>query len=134
MFRIPKIIIVSFCLVSCASNKNLLSTENEKVSPGAVSDTSLIPSCLAARIRVMRDDVNQGSPVSITRYQYQGQTVFYMRSPCCDKFNIVFDSTCTILGYPDGGFTGRGDGKMPGFYDEATEAKQVWERPQHNNF
>lgn len=74
----------------------------------------------------MKEEVPQAVPQSITRYQYKGKTVYYMVAPCCDKFNIVFDSTCKVLGYPDGGFTGRGDGSMPDFKKEATEGKLVW--------
>jgi hypothetical protein len=51
-----------------------------------------------------------------------------MISPCCDKYNIVYDSACNILGYPDGGYTGKGDGKMTDFKNEAGEGKVVWEK------
>ncbi len=51
-----------------------------------------------------------------------------MVSPCCDKYNVVYDSACNILGYPDGGFTGRGDGKMSDFYKEASNKKVIWEK------
>lgn len=76
----------------------------------------------------MAENPSEGSPQSITRYHYKGQTVYYMVAPCCDKFNIAFDSACNILGYPDGGYTGRGDGKMPDFHKEATNGKVVWKR------
>ena len=74
----------------------------------------------------MTADPNEGSPQSITRYSYHDKTVYYMKAPCCDKYNIVFDSTCNILGYPDGGFTGKGDGKMTDFFKEAKDGKVVW--------
>lgn len=51
-----------------------------------------------------------------------------MVSPCCDKFNVVFDSACNILGYPDGGFTGKGDGRMNDFKKEAIDEKLVWKK------
>jgi hypothetical protein len=53
-----------------------------------------------------------------------------MKAPCCDKFNIVFDSACNILGYPDGGYAGRGDGKMTDFFKEATDEKVVWKKKE----
>lgn len=74
----------------------------------------------------MTENPSEGIPQSVTRYDYHRKTVYYMVAPCCDKFNIVFDSACNILGYPDGGYTGRGDGKMPNFHEEATEKKIVW--------
>ena len=90
------------------------------------TDSAELPSCLQAKIDSMILDPNEGSPQSITRYRYHYQTVYYMKAPCCDKYNIVLDSVCNILGYPDGGFTGKGDGKMPGFFKEATDGKVVW--------
>ena len=89
-------------------------------------DATELPVCLKAKIDSMIAKPSEGSPQSITRYNYHDQTVYYMKAPCCDKYNIVFDSDCNILGYPDGGFTGRGDGKMPGFFKEAKDGKVVW--------
>lgn len=84
-----------------------------------------MPVCLQSLIKKMTAEPN-GSPQSVTRYTYKDQTVYYLVSPCCDKYNVVYDSSCNILGYPDGGFTGRGDGKMTNFADDATNKKIVW--------
>ena len=46
-----------------------------------------------------------------------------MVSPSCDKYNVVYASTCNIIGYPDGGYTGRGDGRMVDF--EAIHEKLI---------
>jgi hypothetical protein len=100
-------------LLACSANKKL-------------RDVQEMPECLATKIKAMASDPNQGSPLSVTRYTYRQQTVYYLVSPCCDKFNVVYDSVCNILGHPDGGFTGRGDGKMPGFKREATNEKVIW--------
>ena len=89
-----------------------------------------IPPCLLEKITAMTQDPGSGSPRSVTRYIYKQQTVYYMVAPCCDKFNIVYDSACNVLGHPDGGFTGRGDGKMPNFKNEAVEQKVVWKASQ----
>ena len=100
--------------LSCAPNKKLKYT-NE------------MPACLETKIKSMAADPNEGSPLSVARYTYKNQTVYYMVSPCCDKFNVVYDRACNVLGYPDGGFTGRGDGKMADFKKEATGGKAIWE-------
>ena len=47
--------------------------------------------------------------------------------PCCDFFNEVYDDKCKLLGSPDGGFTGKGDGKLPDFFKEAKNEKLIWE-------
>jgi len=93
-----------------------------------IAVTAELPACLKAKIDSMIANPNEGSPQSITRYSYHEKTVYYMKAPCCDKYNIVFDNDCNILGYPDGGFTGRGDGKMPDFFNEAKDGKVVWEQ------
>jgi len=89
---------------------------------------SQMPGCLLEKIKSMAADPKQGSPQSVVRYIYKNQTVYYVVSPCCDKHNIVYDKDCNILGYPDGGYTGRGDGKMTDFKNEASDAKVVWEK------
>ena len=50
--------------------------------------------------------------------------------PCCDFFNEVYDDKCNYLGAPDGGFTGKGDGKIPDFFEEAKSEKLVWGTPK----
>jgi hypothetical protein len=116
MIRIITFAAVLF-LFSCASNKKAASKKD-------------LPSCLETKIKSMAESPSEGLPQSITRYHYKGRTVYYMVAPCCDKFNIVFDSACIILGYPDGGLTGKGDGKMPGFHNEATDGKVVWKKKE----
>ena len=101
-------------LLACSANKKIQGVQEK------------MPECLSTKIKTMASDPNQGSPISVTRYIYRQQTVYYMVSPCCDKFNVVYDSACNILGHPDGGFTGRGDGKMPDFRKEATNEKVIW--------
>lgn len=86
-----------------------------------------MPQCLEEKIKVMAQEPN-GSPESVTRYNYKQQTVYYMVSPCCDRYNVVYDSACNILGYPDGGYTGKGDGVMTDFKNEATNEKLIWEK------
>jgi hypothetical protein len=114
MIRAISFVAVLF-LFSCASNKKTKSV-NE------------LPSCVLAKIKMMAADSTQGSPESVTCYHYKGKTVYYFLSSCCDKFNLLFDSCCNLLGYPDGGFTGRGDGKTPDVINEATDGKVVWKR------
>jgi hypothetical protein len=87
-----------------------------------------LPSCLTTKIEAMSANPREGAPQSITRYIYKEHTVYYMLSSCCDKYNIVFDGDCNVLGFPDGGYTGKGDGKMPDFHKEATDGKVVWEK------
>jgi len=100
-------------LLACSANRK-------------VQEVQEVPACLREKIKAMTADPSSGSPQSVTRYTYKQQTVYYMVSPCCDKFNVVYDSACNILGHPDGGFTGRGDGKMANFKEEAVDEKVIW--------
>jgi hypothetical protein len=90
--------------------------------------SNAMPSCLSSKIEIMKNDPSQGEPSSISQYSYKGKTVYYVASACCDKYNIVYDSACNLLGYPDGGYTGKGDGKMIDFFKEATGKKIVWKK------
>lgn len=85
-----------------------------------------LPGCLQNKIDALTKEHN--TPQSVTRYAYKGAYVYYMLSACCDQFNIVFDSECRILGYPDGGFTGRGNGTLPDFRDSSANSVVVWKR------
>src|SRR6476646_8465699 len=54
-------------------------------------------------------------PATITKYQYKGATVYFYPSRCCDIPSKVFDASGAVICYPDGDFSGRGDGKCPDF-------------------
>ncbi|MEO8415113.1 MAG: hypothetical protein ABI472_15705 [Ginsengibacter sp.] len=95
---------------------------------GNLKDSGEMPECLAAKIKTMTADPHEGSPLYLSRYTYKQHTVYYMASPCCDRYNVVYDSACNILGYPDGGFTGKGDGKMKDFNKEGSEGKVIWKK------
>lgn len=74
----------------------------------------------------MSENPGEGAPQLPATYNYKGQTVYYMVAPYCDKYNIVFDSVCNVLGFPDSEYTGKVDGKMTDFHNEETEGKVVW--------
>ena len=50
---------------------------------------------------------------NVVRHVIGGQVYYYVRSPCCDLHNYLFASDGSYVCAPDGGFTGRGDGKCP---------------------
>jgi hypothetical protein len=41
-------------------------------------------------------------------------------------FGELFDESGILLCAPDGGITGRGDGRCPDFFDERREELRVW--------
>ena len=102
----------------------------KSVSNAGGKGSELMAKCVQEKIKTLSDDPAEGSPLYVAQYQYNNHTVYYMASACCDKFNAVYDSACHLLGYPDGGYTGRGDGKMTDFSSEAKNKKVVWEKGQ----
>jgi hypothetical protein len=66
----------------------------------------------------------------ILSYQYQGQTVYYEVLGCCDQFTTLYDDKGNVLCAPDGGITGRGDGKCPDFEKNRTAEQLVWQDPR----
>ena len=92
-------------------------------NPGTIN----MPSCLATKIDSIKKQPNANPPKSVIQYSYKGAPVYYVTAGCCDQFNEVYDANCKSLGAPDGGITGKGDGKLTDFFAMATNKKVVWE-------
>ena len=69
-------------------------------------------------------------PARITRYMYKGTSVFYLAPHCCDIRSKLYDANGTVLCEPDGGITGKGDGKCDDFMATRTEEHLVWRDPR----
>lgn len=91
-----------------------------------VTTQSEVPGCLLLKIQEMTADQSKGEPLYVTMFDYRGQKVYYVAAACCDKYNMVFDKNCKLLGYPDGGLMGKGDGSLPNFRQEAINGKAIW--------
>jgi len=108
---------------SCHSSKQAVSTD-ETVTEKTAEDS--LPHCIKALIKKFASEEKTNPPQKIYSYTYKGKKVYYVPGPCCDNFSDLYDSNCHLLGHPDGGFTGRGDGKFPDFAKEKTNEKLVW--------
>jgi hypothetical protein len=69
-------------------------------------------------------------PQSIWRYEYKGQTVYYVPPQCCDQYSTLYDANGIRICAPDGGITGLGDGKCPDFFQERKDEKLIWQDPR----
>ncbi|WP_375416888.1 DUF6970 domain-containing protein [uncultured Hymenobacter sp.] len=96
----------------------------------AESDTTARPGWLQRRIQGVLAERKRNPITRILSYQYQGQTVYYQSAPCCDQPSYVFDTRGRVLCQPDGGLTGKGDGKCPNFDKNKTDEKLVWQDPR----
>ena len=85
-----------------------------------------LPSCIKQKIEAFKKLTKQEQPQNVIQYEYKGKKVYYVTVHCCDFFNEVYDSNCKLLGHPDGGFTGRGDGTLPDFNTEKKKEKIIW--------
>ncbi|MBS1734772.1 MAG: hypothetical protein JST02_15885 [Bacteroidetes bacterium] len=63
---------------------------------------------------------------SVWQYSYNGKTVYYIPAICCDFFSDLYDDQCQLIAHPDGGFTGRGDGKAKDFAEVRSNEKLIW--------
>ena len=96
----------------------------------AQSDTTARPAWLKARIAAVLAERKLNPLTHIYRYQYRSQMVYYISAPCCDQYSEVFDQKGRLLCNPDGGITGKGDGKCPDFDKNKSNEKLVWRDPR----
>ena len=65
-------------------------------------------------------------PLSVTKYLYKGEKVYFVPQRCCDIFSDLYDADGNIIAHPDGGITGEGDGRSPDFFDQRSEERIIW--------
>ena len=85
-----------------------------------------LPAFLTEKIEGYKKDGNSKKWPVIIRYSYNDKTVYYFRMPCCDQLNVLYDETGKEICKPDGGITGKGDGKCPDFNANKKDPKQIW--------
>jgi leucyl-tRNA synthetase len=61
-------------------------------------------------------------PRSVVRYDYKGAVVYFVPAQCCDAFATLYDANGRVMCAPEGGITGRGDGRCPDFLAERRNA------------
>lgn len=65
-------------------------------------------------------------PLSIWRYEYNNQTVYYVPAHCCDVYSVLYDASGNVICAPDGGIAGKGDGKCPDFSSQRSNEQLIW--------
>lgn len=135
------IIIPISIMLSCGSTKNKPSSAKNDTTVteqnGGVmyqKDSAILPepavaalpTCIKNKIDSFKLKEAHEQPQKVVEYTYKGKKIYYVVMPCCDFFNEVYDANCKFLGAPDGGFTGKGDGKIPDFFEEAKSEKVIW--------
>ncbi len=103
--------VITFTSVVLACNKN---------------SSDGIPQCIQEKIKQFVTDAKSNPPRTVIESIYKGEKVYYINSPCCDQYNNLYDSNCNKLCSPDGGFTGKGDGRCPDFHTSKSNEKLIW--------
>lgn len=82
------------------------------------------PQCITKKINELKNKSVQRPPASVWEFEYKGKKVYYIPADCCDRFNPLYDKKCNVICHPDGGITGKGDGKCPDF--SRKNEKLIW--------
>jgi hypothetical protein len=108
----------------------------------AQETTSALPKWLQSKISEYESMPPSNPPRSVHQSTYEGKTVYYIPPICCDIQSELYDEAGNRLCAPDGGFTGRGDGRCKLFnvgeamsftiwQDSRTPAIQKRKTPEH---
>ncbi|MFD2246746.1 DUF6970 domain-containing protein [Pontibacter ruber] len=90
------------------------------------ADQQLAP-WLTTLIQQLQEEKPANPPAKIYRYTYNNQEVYYLTGRCCDIPSKLFNVKGDVLCEPDGGITGKGDGKCPDFFEKRTNETLIWE-------
>lgn len=93
-------------------------------------DSTARPAWLERRIQSILATRKRNPIIRITRYRYDGESVYYESAPCCDQQSTLYDLKGNVLCHPEGGITGKGDGKCGSFDKRKTNEQLVWQDPR----
>ena len=88
------------------------------------------PQWLTALIQTLESQPVANPPAFIARYDYRGETVYYLPPRCCDIPSVVYNAAGTIICHADGGITGGGDGRCSDFFAARKNEQIVWRDPR----
>lgn len=112
-------------LFGCNTSKKTIPTEASPTGSKVVLDS--LPVCVKVLIEKMKSEPATNPPGKIYSFKYMGKKVFYVPAVCCDNFSDLYNDSCRLMGHPDGGFTGEGDGKIKDFETAKSQEKLLWE-------
>lgn len=69
-------------------------------------------------------------PAFIARYEYEGDTVYFVPQRCCDAMSVVHRSDGAVMCHADGDFGGTSDGRCPDFFAERKNERIIWRDPR----
>lgn len=84
-----------------------------------------LPNCIKDRIETLKIQPIQNPPSEVWKWEANGKSFYYFNAPCCDQYSTLYNNECEIVCGPDGGFTGKGDGKCPEFSEDISKTL-IW--------
>jgi hypothetical protein len=123
---------LSIFLISCNCSQKTIAKEGMESdsmniqSRYVVDSLAKLPTCIKEMIKKMETEPVTNPPGKVYSYTYNNKTVYYVPAICCDFFSDLYDDSCKIIAHPDGGFTGRGDGKIKDFEEGRKNEKLIW--------
>lgn len=85
---------------------------------------------LTALIRTLEQQPIANPPLSITRFEYKSEAVYFVPPRCCDVWSDLYRADGTMICHPNGGVTGGGDGRCPDFFEQRKNAQVIWQDPR----
>ena len=99
-------------------------------NPAAPDSSIASPAWLTTVIRQLETDPVANPPAFVARYEYKGDTVYFVPQRCCDVMSVVYRSDGAVMCRADGGFAGKGDGRCPDFFAERRNERIIWRDPR----
>ena len=89
-----------------------------------------LPAWLAGRIATYEKGQFGSVPSEVWSYLVDGKPVYYIPAPCCDRFSELLDAKGQLICAPDGGISGKGDGKCAAAFKAPNRMDVVWQDPR----
>ena len=99
-------------------------------NPAAPDSAITSPAWLTTVIQQLETQPVANPPAFIARYEYKGETVYFLPQRCCDVMSVVYRADGAVMCKADGGFAGTGDGRCPDFFAERRNERIVWRDPR----
>lgn len=85
-----------------------------------------LPSCVRSKIDSLLKEPQWNPPAEVWRYNYNGQTVYFIPQHCCDLPSVLLDENCHVICNPDGGIAGSADAKCTDFMQKRKDGVLLW--------
>lgn len=113
------LILILFLSSSSGCEKNVLRDDDTIIAEGT-------PGCVRYMISQLKEIDVRNPPASVWKIEYASGSYYYIPPYCCDFMGQLYDEDCNLICHPDGGFSGKGDGKCADELDLGNKLL-VWE-------